>query len=103
MADNNPPELPSDPWRSETKSDSDKIREDTNKFLETLPPKLQVTLLSFFRDLSKSIVAQHTQVNGSDVSIRVTPDQEKFYNDRLREVNESGLLNPHYSPARKIT
>ena len=102
MSDNTPPELPRDPWRTERQPNPTEIRRDTDKSLEALPPSLQLTLLTFFRDISRTVVGQHTEISGNNVGVRVSAADERFYKDRLKEVVESGVVNPHVNPPVRI-
>lgn len=81
----------------------DKVKQETEKFLGALPPELQVSLRGFCRDVAKNIVSQETNMNGAQAEIRVAPARVKYYEGRLKEVLDSGFLNPHISPQKKIT
>lgn len=81
----------------------DRSMADVQKGLEGLPTELRTTVTNFFRNLTSNIIAQQTHVDGQDVSIKVTPDQQTFYEDQFKEILESDLLNPHVSPKKKIS
>lgn len=88
---------------NQAQNPEDNVREETERFLGALPQELQRSLRGFYLNVARSIVEQQTTMNGDQVEVRVTPGRLKYYNSRLTEVIDSGFLNPHISPPKKIT
>lgn len=75
----------------------------TEEFINVLPKELQTPTRDFMRKLTKSLLAQQNRLEGDSVSVRVTPEQVNFYSQRFDEILDSGLLNPHVNPPKKIS
>ena len=69
--------------------------------VKALPEQLQALTLDFMRKLAKNMIAQQT--TGESGETRVTPDQVEFYQRRFGELLDSGFLNPHVRPLKKIS
>lgn len=89
--------------KPEAPKSEDTVKQETDMYIGALPPELQASIRGFYRDLAKDIVAFQTGIKGDAPVVNVTPDRVDYYKGRFAEVLDSGLLNPHINPPKKIT
>lgn len=76
---------------------------EADKRLSVLPSELQGSVRGFIVKLAETVLAQQTRMSGDQPVVRATPDQVRFYEDRFREVIESGFINPHDPNPKRIS
>lgn len=109
------PPLPRNPWESKSSQPAinpevaqapapeETVQQKTDLLLGELPPELQESVREFYRDVAETIVSQQTDMSEDQVETKVTSDRVDYYKGRLAEVLDSGFLNPHMNPPKKIT
>lgn len=84
------------------KTETQPKKPDIEAMLNALPEGLQDSIRAFQANLISTIIAQQTILRSDEPVITITPDQEDFYKTRMKEVLESGVLNPHINPPIEI-